>query len=92
MPLAEALPDLVGHVAGFLSSASFAPQLLKAWREPDPRALSARTYGVAVAAFALWIVYGALIGSWPIMIFNVVSLTLAGAILALRLRKGARAP
>lgn len=87
VPMPIAIPDLVGYVAGFLSASSFVPQLLKAWREPDPSAISARTYLAAVTAFALWIVYGVLIGSWPIMIFNVASLALSGAILVLRLRK-----
>lgn len=81
-------PDMIGYVAGFLSAASFLPQLFKAWRDPDLKSVSARTYMATVAAFCLWVAYGFMIGSWPIMIFNLISLILAGAILALRLRKG----
>ena len=85
-------PDVIGYAAGVLSAFSFLPQLLKAWRDPDPRAVSARTYLAAMAAFCLWILYGFMIGSLPIMIFNAISLALAGAILALRLSKGAQSP
>ena len=36
----------------------------------------------------LWIVYGVLLGSWPVAASNAVNLLLAGAILALRWRYG----
>ena len=35
------------------------------------------------AAFALWLGYGLLIGSWPVVAFNVCNLVLGAAIAAL---------
>ena len=43
------------------------------------------------AAFVLWSVYGALLGSWPPPAANLVSLALATAILVLQLRCRGRA-
>ena len=43
-------------------------------------------YGLTVAAFVLWSVYGALLGSWPLLAANLVSLALATAILVLQQR------
>ena len=82
-------PILLGTVAGVCTTGSFVPQLIKAWREGDTEAISKKMYIVTVTAFALWIAYGFLIESWPIVVFNVISLLLSGAVLYLKLRDGA---
>ena len=82
---------LLGIVAGLCSTYSFVPQLLKAWRENDTGAISSRMYLVTVTAFSLWIVYGVLIESLPIIVFNSLSLALSGSILLLKLRNKRRA-
>jgi MtN3 and saliva related transmembrane protein len=45
---------------------------------------------VTVTAFVLWSAYGFLIGSWPMMIFNVLSLILSATILVFKLRNDRR--
>jgi MtN3 and saliva related transmembrane protein len=42
-------------------------------------------YMVTVTAFVLWSIYGFLIGSWPIVVFNLLSLVLSGIILGLKI-------
>ena len=76
----------LGIAAGLCSTASFVPQLLKAWRQNDTEAISKRMYLVTVTAFVLWTSYGFVIGSLPIVVFNLLSLILSGAILVLTLR------
>ena len=83
-------PIVLGTVAGLCSTTSFVPQVVKAWREGDTGAISKRMYVITVTAFALWIGYGVLIGSWPIIVFNTVSLLLSGTILVLKIREGRR--
>ena len=85
------LATLVGLVAGLCSTSSFVPQVLKAWREGDTEAISKRMYIVTVSAFTLWIAYGVMIESWPIIVFNIASLLLSGGILVLKLRHSPRA-
>jgi MtN3 and saliva related transmembrane protein len=85
------LATLVGLVAGLCSTSSFVPQVLKAWREGDTEAISKRMYIVTVSAFSLWIAYGVMIESWPIIVFNIASLVLSGAILVLKLRQSRQA-
>jgi len=80
------LPTILATVAGILSTASFVPQVLKAWRERDTAAISKRMYLVTVTAFTLWSIYGFMIGSWPLIIFNLLSLGLSGSILLLKIR------
>ncbi|GGK30611.1 SemiSWEET family sugar transporter [Salinarimonas ramus] len=80
------LPTLIGTVAGMCSTASFLPQVWKSWREGDTGAISKRMYVVTVSAFSLWIAYGLLIWSLPIIIFNALSLVLSGSVLVMKLR------
>ena len=79
----------IGTVAGILSTTSFVPQVLKAWREGTD-SISQRMYMVTVSAFTLWTIYGFVIESWPVVVFNALSLMLSGTILFLKLR--GRAP
>jgi MtN3 and saliva related transmembrane protein len=66
--------------------ASFAPQAYKIARDRDASSVSLRMYVVTVAGFALWIGYGLLSQSWPLVASNAVCLTLAALILYLKLQ------
>jgi MtN3 and saliva related transmembrane protein len=78
--------NAVGVAAALCSMTSFGPQILKIWRERDASQVSLRMYIVTVTGFSLWVVYGILIGSWPIAGSNVVCLLLSGTILVLKWR------
>jgi MtN3 and saliva related transmembrane protein len=80
------LVQIVGVGAALCSTTSFAPQLLKLWREKTGEAVSVRMYALTVTGFSLWSVYGLLLGSWPLVLSNVISLALSCAILLLKLR------
>jgi len=84
------LPTLLATIAGILSTSSFVPQVIKAWRERDTRAISMHMYVVTVTALLLWSVYGYLIGSWPVVVFNLISLFLSGTILVFTIRNERR--
>jgi MtN3 and saliva related transmembrane protein len=85
------IAGLVGTIAGVCSTSSFIPQVIKVWREKDTEAISKKMYVVTVTAFSLWIVYGLMIGSMPIIVFNIASLALSGTILIIKLRNLRRA-
>src|SRR3954469_6191145 len=82
----------LGTAAGLCTTGSFVPQVVEAWREGDTRALSLRTYLALTAGFVLWLGYGLLVGSWPVIAFNVASLALSAAILRLKLKASRPAP
>ena len=88
--MSDWLPTILGTVAGLLSTASFAPQVLKAWRERDTAAISKRMYMVTVTAFVLWSIYGFLLGSVPLIVFNLLSLAMSATILVLKIRNDRR--
>jgi MtN3 and saliva related transmembrane protein len=75
-----------GYLAAALTTLSFAPQAWLTFRTRDVSGISLGMYGAMVGGVALWLVYGVLIGSWPLVVANIVTLTLAGAILVMKLR------
>lgn len=77
---------VVGTVAALLSIISFAPQILKIWKEKDASSVSLRTYIVTVTGFACWIAYGVLIKAWPVVVSNIASLLMSGAVLVMKWR------
>ncbi len=85
------LAEGLGTAAALCSMGSFAPQIVKIWRDRDAGEVSLTMYLVTVSGFSLWIAYGALIGSWPVVASNTVCLLMSAAILALKWRFSRRA-
>lgn len=82
------MPELVGYMAAILTTLSFLPQVWHTWRTRDVRGISLGMYVVFATGVFLWLVYGLLAGAWPIVVANAVTLALALAILAMKLRWG----
>jgi MtN3 and saliva related transmembrane protein len=82
------IANAVGVAAALCSMSSFAPQIVKIWRERDTSSVSLRMYVVTVTGFGLWIAYGVLIGSWPVAGSNSVCLLMSATILVLKWRFG----
>jgi MtN3 and saliva related transmembrane protein len=78
--------EAVGVGAALFSTVSFVPQLLKLLRENTGEAVSLKMYALTVTGFSLWSVYGILLGSWPLVASNLISLGLSSAILLLKWR------
>jgi MtN3 and saliva related transmembrane protein len=64
---------------------SFSPQAWRIIKSRDTSGLSAASYSITVAAFALWVAYGVAEGRWPLIVSNAVCLVLSGFILAMTL-------
>ena len=79
------LTELFGYCAAVLTTVSFVPQAWHTFKTRDVRGISLGMYGVFTAGVACWLVYGLLLGAWPIVIANVITLALAAAILVMKL-------
>jgi MtN3 and saliva related transmembrane protein len=79
---------LVSAVAATLTTAAFVPQAMHIIRYKETRAISLFMYVSFAIGVALWLVFGALIGNWPIMLSNAITLMLALAIIAMKLKYG----
>ena len=77
--------DLVGYAAAILTTVAFVPQALKSWRTRDLSGVSLTMYGLFTVGVALWLAYGIILGAWPIIVANVITLALAGMVLALKI-------
>jgi MtN3 and saliva related transmembrane protein len=82
------LPELIGYGAAFLTTLSFVPQAWLTFRTRDVRGISLGMYSVFTFGVALWLLYGVLMGAWPIVLANAVTLALASVILGMKLRYG----
>ena len=82
------LIDTIGSVAAALTTLSFVPQAWKTFKTRDVSGISLGMYAAFTLGVALWLIYGLLIGAWPVIIANVITLVLALAILWMKLRFG----
>ena len=80
------LLDSIGFLAAILTTASFVPQAWHTFKTRDVRGISLSMYSAFTAGVACWLVYGLLLGAWPIVIANCITLALALAILVMKLR------
>ena len=78
--------EWVGYFAAALTTCSFVPQAWLTFRSRNVSGISLGMYGVFTAGVGLWLLYGVLLSAWPIVLANTITLTLACAILAMKLR------
>jgi MtN3 and saliva related transmembrane protein len=80
--------ELFGYLAATLTTVSFVPQVIQVWRTKHTKDISLGMYSIFTVGIAVWLVYGILLGSMPIIIANCVTLILAGSVLAMKLKYG----
>ena len=80
-----AAQELIGYCAAVLTTAAFVPQALHSWRTRDLSGVSLGMYSLFTFGLVLWLVYGVVLGSWPIILANIVTLALAAVVLVLKL-------
>ncbi len=78
--------NAIGLAAAVCTTISFVPQLIRVWRLRSAREISTIMFSVFSLGTFLWLVYGICLHAVPIILANAVSLVLALAILALKLR------
>lgn len=74
-------------MAAVFTTFAFFPQAIKTIRTRETSGLSLAMYVMLVTGVALWLFYGLLIGSRPLIVANSIVLIPQAAILALLLRR-----
>jgi MtN3 and saliva related transmembrane protein len=82
------LEILVSALAATLTTVAFVPQALHIIRHKETKSISLLMYVAFAGGVAFWLVFGMMIGNWPIIIANAITLVLALAIVAMKLRYG----
>jgi MtN3 and saliva related transmembrane protein len=78
--------NLIGILAGILTTSAFLPQVVKTVRTKSTKDISLGMFGVTSTGLALWLTYGILAGAVPVIIANAISLPLCLTILIFKLR------
>ena len=76
--------ELLGFVAAGLSSISFLPQLIKIWKFRSVKDISTGMYVIYTFSVILWLIYGIIIKSAPIILAEILTLILVSAILTMK--------
>ena len=77
--------ELLGLIAGLFTTIAFVPQVVKIWKSKHAQDVSLAMFAIFSTGVALWIVYGFIIGSLPVILANSVTFALALAVLILKL-------
>lgn len=80
--------DILGTVAACLTTAAFLPQVIKTVKTRQTRDISLVMFSMMTTGIVLWLIYGSIIGNWPLIGSNAVTLVFATTILAYKLRHG----
>ena len=76
----------LGYIAGALTTFAFLPQLIKAIKTKSTKDISLLMFVVICTGISLWLIYAILIDSLPIILANMVTLIIAGAILVFKIK------
>jgi MtN3 and saliva related transmembrane protein len=80
--------EAIGLMAGVLTTLSFLPQVRQTWRTKSTKDISLPMLLSFCTGVLLWLVYGIMISSLPVMLANGVTFVLSGAILMMKLKWG----
>ena len=78
--------DLIGFLAGTFTTIALMPQVVKAWKTKSTRDVSLIWAITLTIGVFLWLVYGILINSLPIVIANTMTFILSVIVLILKIR------
>ena len=71
------LETILGSLAAMLTTASFLPQAWNIYKTKDTEAISLWMYIIYSIGVFLWVAYGILIQSWPMVIANAVTMAIS---------------
>ena len=80
--------ELIGIIAGMLTTIAFLPQAIKIWRSKSAKDVSLAMFVCFCMGIVLWVIYGIMLGALPVILANVVTLCIAATILVFKLRYG----
>ncbi len=83
------LTELVGSLAAALTTLSFVPQVAKTWQSRSAADFSWIWLLAFAAGLVLWLVYGLVLMSWPLIAANAVTLSLVLVIIFVKWRERA---
>lgn len=78
--------EILGYAAGAITCLTFLPQVIKTWQSKSAKDVSLNMFIIAAINEVMWIVYGALLNNWVIILTNVVVLSMSLTMIWLKFR------
>jgi len=82
------ITTIVGYIAGTLTTIAYLAQVLRTLKHRRTKDISLGMYLLLCSGIGLWLAYGILLHSWPVIIANAVALALSGSVLAMKIKFG----
>tara|TARA_B110000003_G_scaffold13879_1_gene13721 strand:- start:1381 stop:1662 length:282 start_codon:yes stop_codon:yes gene_type:complete len=81
--------EAIGLIAGVIGIFAWIPQIIEVWVHKRHEGLSLTSFSVVSIALLLWLIYGILVESIAMIVANIMTLSVIGAIIlgAWRARK-----
>lgn len=76
--------DIIAYIAAFLTTVGYLPQAIKTIKTRDTKALSFWMYFLSFIGVIFWLIFGIMIGNYPIIIKNILIIILSGIILFIK--------
>ena len=77
---------ILGFAAGALVTIAYVPQVIKVWKTKSTKDISLGMFVILCTATLLWLTYGILINSWPIILTNTSIFIMALIILIFKIK------
>ncbi len=81
-----AYADIIGLLGGALTTVALVPQAVKAWKTKHTKDISFLWALTLTIGVFLWLIYGILINSFPVIAANSLTLILSAIVLALKIK------
>lgn len=78
--------EIIGFIAAILTTTAFLPQALHSWKTRDLSGISFNMYMIFTLGVTLWLIYGFLIKSMPVIAANIITLPTTLIILSLKIK------
>jgi MtN3 and saliva related transmembrane protein len=84
--MASQTTDLIGAIAGTLTTISFVPQVMRVFKTRQTRDISMTMMLLFSLGVAMWVAFGYMVDSMPVVWTNAMTLVLALTIVAAKVR------
>lgn len=77
--------EIMGHIGALLSSITFIPQVLQAWKTKSVGDLSMNMLLIVITSTVVWLVYAFSLGLLPVIIANSIIFVLSALLIYFKL-------
>lgn len=86
------MTQIIGTIAGILTTAAFIPQVWRTWRTKSVEDLSLTMLVTFLLGISGWLVYGIRLQEPPIIVSNLVTIALTLVLIVFKIRYGSSRP